>query len=57
MLLPLCLSVSMVYKATKLENLRRLPISVAALWATIMLAVGMMAVGLYLLVYLWPGGR
>ena len=55
MLLPLCLSVAVVYKTTKLKQLRRLPFSVAALFSTILLAV--MAIGgvLYFLVYLWPG--
>jgi hypothetical protein len=55
MLLPLCLSVAVVYKTTKLRQLRRLPFSVAALFSTILLAVMAIAGVLYVLVYLWPG--
>ncbi len=44
LLLPLCLAVSIVYKTTKIENLRELPIAALISWVTIVL--GMFAVGL-----------
>jgi hypothetical protein len=43
LLLPLCLSVSIVYKLTKLENLREVPLAALITWVTIV--VGMFAVG------------
>ncbi len=43
LIVPLCLSISLIYKATRLENLRALPGAVAALCLTIV--VGMYAVG------------
>ncbi len=46
LLLPLCLGIAIVYKATRLENLRDLPKAVLALWATIV--IGMYAVGVAL---------
>ena len=52
-LLPLCLSIAVVYKTTKLRDLQRLPLSVAGLWTTIMLAVVLIGGGLYLVVFLW----
>ena len=49
LLIPLCLAVSVVYKATKLDNLRALPLAALSTWITVV--VGMFAVGiaLYLL--------
>ncbi|MCG3137346.1 MAG: hypothetical protein HJJLKODD_01190 [Phycisphaerae bacterium] len=44
LLLPLCLAVSVVYKAIKLPDLRNLPLASAGLW--IMMVVGMWAVAL-----------
>lgn len=46
MLLPLCLAVSIVYKTTKSENLRELPMAVLVSWITIV--TGMYAVGIAL---------
>lgn len=46
LLLPLCLSVSIVYKLTKLDNLREVPVAALATWVTIVL--GMFAVGVAL---------
>lgn len=48
LLLPLCLAVSIVYKSIKCEKVRDIPLSVLALWATIV--GGMVAVGVGLLV-------
>ncbi len=44
MLAPLCLAVSVVYKAVSAKNLRRLPLDAAVLCATII--GGMYAVGI-----------
>jgi hypothetical protein len=44
---PLCMAIAIVYKTLRLENLRRLPISAAALTITILL--GMAVVGIALL--------
>jgi hypothetical protein len=48
MLVPLCLSMAVVYKALKSEDLRRLPLACLALWAT--MVGGMLLVGVVLLV-------
>lgn len=51
MLVPLCLAVSIVYKLTKLENLREVPLAAAITWVTII--VGMFAVGFGLYALHW----
>jgi hypothetical protein len=43
LILPLCLSVAIVYKTMRCENLRDIPAAAAILWGTIV--VGMYAVG------------
>jgi len=48
LLLPLAASVSIVYKAIRLDSLRRLPRAALVLWFTILL--GMFAVGVGLLI-------
>lgn len=53
LLLPLCLTVALVYKTTKIQDLKQLPASVAGLWATTISAVLLIGGVLYLLVYLW----
>lgn len=52
LLLPLCLSISVVYKTTKCRTLRELPLAALVSWITIV--VGMYAVGaaLFLLYHL-----
>ncbi len=44
LMLPLCLSIAIIYKTTRCENLREVPVAALALWITIVL--GMYAVGL-----------
>ncbi len=44
LVLPLCLAISIVYKATRLERVKDMPVAVLGLWATIV--VGMYAVGM-----------
>lgn len=48
MLLPLCLAVSIVYKTTRCDRLRELPMAVLVSWVTIVL--GMYVVGIALLI-------
>ncbi len=43
LMLPLCLSVAIVYKTTRSESVREVPAAVLVLWVTILL--GMYAVG------------
>ncbi len=43
LMLPLCLSVAIVYKTTRCASLRDVPVSALVLWVTIVL--GMYAVG------------
>ncbi len=43
LILPICLSIAIVYKVTRLENLRHMIRAVLNLWVTIV--VGMYAVG------------
>ncbi len=49
LILPLCLSIAVVYKALRSENLRRLPWSVLGLWVTIVAGMSAVGVGLWLL--------
>lgn len=49
LLLPLCLSVSIVYKLTKLEDLREVPVASVVTWATIVAGMFGVGFGLYLL--------
>jgi hypothetical protein len=52
LLLPLCLTIAVVYKTTKCENVRDIPMASLVSWITIV--VGMYAVGAVLLVlYEW----
>ena len=43
LMLPLCLSIAIVYKAIRDDSLRRLPVAVLTLWVTIV--IGLVAVG------------
>ena len=52
LLLPLCLSISVVYKTTKCENIREIPLAAVVSWITII--IGMFTVGVVLLLlYEW----
>jgi hypothetical protein len=53
MLLPLTLGISIVYKATKLEDLRALPLAALLLWLAIVGGMLAVAVGLYIVIYLF----
>lgn len=43
LMLPLCLSIAIVYKTTRCDNVRDVPVASLILWATIV--VGMYSVG------------
>lgn len=43
LMLPLCLSIAVVYKTTRCDNLRDVPVAALILWVTIV--VGMYVVG------------
>lgn len=50
LLLPLCLTVSVIYKATKCTEIRDIPVAVVVSWLTIvaaMIAVGFAVILLY----------
>lgn len=46
LMLPLCLSIAVVYKTTRCEHLRDVPVAALLLWVTIV--TGMFAVGFVL---------
>ena len=43
LMLPLCLSIAIVYKTTRCDNLRDMPAAAGILWVTVI--IGMFAVG------------
>ena len=49
LMLPLCLSVAIVYKTTRCENLRDVPGAALILWGTIVLGMLAVGIGLWLL--------
>jgi hypothetical protein len=46
-MLPLCLSIAIVYKTTRCERLRDVPAAVGVLWVTITLGMAAVGVGLW----------
>ncbi len=49
LMLPLCLSIAIVYKTVRIENLKELPSASLALWGTIVAGMCAVGVGLWLL--------
>ena len=49
LLFPLCLAVAVVYKATKLSDLRQLPRAAVITWVSIVVGMLGLGAGLYLL--------
>ena len=49
LMLPLCLSVAVVYKTTRCTNLREVPLAAAVLWVTIVIGMCAVGVGLWIL--------
>ncbi len=43
LMLPLCLSIAVIYKTTRCDDLREVPVAALTLWVTIV--VGLLAVG------------
>ncbi len=49
LMFPLCLSIALVYKTTRCERLREVPMATLALWATIVLGMSAVGVGFWVL--------
>ncbi len=49
LMLPLCLSVAIVYKTTRCDNLGDVPAAALILWVTIVIGMFVVGVGLWLL--------
>lgn len=49
LILPLCLSISVVYKTIRCERLADMPVAALGLWATIILGMYAVGVGVWLL--------
>jgi hypothetical protein len=49
LLLPLCLSIAIVYKTTRCSNVREIPLASLALWVTIVCGMYAVGVGAWLL--------
>jgi hypothetical protein len=47
LMLPLCLSIAIVYKVTRTTNLREVPLASLTLWVTIVLGMFAVGVGLW----------
>lgn len=52
MMLPLCLSIAIIYKSTRCENMREVPVAALILWITIVLGMFAVGVGLWLLFFI-----
>ena len=48
MILPLCLSIAVVYKTTRCDSLREVPLAALVLWVTIVLGMFSVGLGLFL---------
>jgi len=48
LMFPLCLSIAIIYKTIRLENLRDLPKAAAVLWVTIVIGMCVVGGGLWL---------
>ena len=49
LMLPLCLSIAIIYKTTRCEELSEVPVAALVLWGTIVLGMYAVGVGLWLL--------
>lgn len=49
LILPLCLSVAVVYKTTRCANLKDIPVASLLLWVTIVIGMYAVGIGLWLL--------
>jgi hypothetical protein len=46
-MLPLCLSIAIVYKTTRCPHLRQVPLAALGLWITIIIGMSAVGVGLW----------
>lgn len=49
LLLPLCLAIAIVYKTTKCDRLRDVPLASVVLWITIVIGMYVVGVGLFVI--------
>lgn len=49
LMFPLCLSIALVYKTTRCERLREVPMATLVLWATIVFGMSAVGVGFWAL--------
>ena len=49
LILPLCLSVAVVYKTTRCANLKDIPVAALVLWVTIVIGMYAVGIGLWLI--------
>ncbi len=54
LVIPLCLGVAIVYKTIRVQDLRRLPLAILALWLYILAGVGTLMVAFHLLLEYVP---
>lgn len=54
LIIPLCVSVSVVYKTIRTGDLRRLPLQIAGLVGYIVVGLTLLCVALYLVQEFWP---
>jgi len=47
LMLPLCMSIALVYKTTRCEKMSDVPVATLVLWITIMLGMAAVGVGLW----------
>ena len=47
LMLPLCLSIAIIYKTTRCKDLRKVPVAAIVLWITIVLGMYTVGVGLW----------
>lgn len=47
LMLPLCLSIAIVYKTTRCDNLTQVPLAALALWVTIIIGMAGVGIGLW----------
>jgi hypothetical protein len=53
MLIPLALIISLVYKATRVDNVKAIPLAAFLLWITILGGMIAVAIGLYILIWIF----
>ena len=54
LVLPLCASVSIIYKTLRTDSLRALPVQILGLFAYMVVGLAALGIGLWLLQEYWP---